>query len=163
MPGLQKSALRARMERELAALRLSLSSIQIPARCPDENELASRISECALSESLNRRLAVRIGALEDALRRMDVEDYGICEDCGERIPLRRLLAAPAVRLCVACQAERDREVVAVRRAVPALPVVPVPGTPIPHRLPGPEKRFSLPPALPARRRKTGTNRTTLTA
>lgn len=31
-----------------------------PRPLSDENELASRISECALSESLNRRLAVRI-------------------------------------------------------------------------------------------------------
>ena len=91
------------------------------------------------------------------------ESLHFCEECGEPIPEARRKALPGVRLCVACQAERDREVVAVRRAVPALPVVPVPGTPIPHRLPGPEKRFSLPPALPARRRKTGTNRTTLTA
>ena len=60
-------------------------------------------------QSMFMGMAVRIGALEDALRRMDVEDYGICEDCGERIPLRRLLAAPAVRLCVACQEEADKD------------------------------------------------------
>ncbi|HEU0277798.1 MAG TPA: DksA/TraR family C4-type zinc finger protein [Rhodanobacteraceae bacterium] len=31
-----------------------------------------------------------------------------CEDCGEPIPEARRKAVPGVRLCVACQTERDR-------------------------------------------------------
>lgn len=32
-----------------------------------------------------------------------------CEECDARIPEARRKAVPGVRLCVACQAERDRE------------------------------------------------------
>ena len=32
-----------------------------------------------------------------------------CEDCDEPIPAARRKAIPGVRLCVACQSERDRE------------------------------------------------------
>jgi phage/conjugal plasmid C-4 type zinc finger TraR family protein len=32
-----------------------------------------------------------------------------CEECGESIPEARRQALPGVRLCVPCQAERDRE------------------------------------------------------
>ncbi|MGH7108110.1 MAG: DksA/TraR family C4-type zinc finger protein [Acetobacteraceae bacterium] len=32
-----------------------------------------------------------------------------CEECGARIPEARRKAVPGVRLCVACQAERDRD------------------------------------------------------
>ncbi|HLI17203.1 MAG TPA: DksA/TraR family C4-type zinc finger protein [Rhodanobacteraceae bacterium] len=32
-----------------------------------------------------------------------------CEECGARIPEARRKAVPGVRLCVACQVERDRE------------------------------------------------------
>jgi phage/conjugal plasmid C-4 type zinc finger TraR family protein len=32
-----------------------------------------------------------------------------CEECGEAIPEARRLAVPGVRLCLACQAEADRE------------------------------------------------------
>jgi phage/conjugal plasmid C-4 type zinc finger TraR family protein len=32
-----------------------------------------------------------------------------CEDCDEPIPAARRKAIPGVRLCVACQTERDRE------------------------------------------------------
>ena len=32
-----------------------------------------------------------------------------CEECGKPIPEARREAVPGVRLCVACQSERDRE------------------------------------------------------
>ena len=32
-----------------------------------------------------------------------------CVDCGASIPQARQLAVPGVRLCVACQAEQDKE------------------------------------------------------
>ena len=32
-----------------------------------------------------------------------------CEECGNEIPAARREAVPGVRLCLACQAERDRE------------------------------------------------------
>lgn len=38
-----------------------------------------------------------------ALARMDAGTYGKCERCGQEIPLERLEAIPATRLCVACK------------------------------------------------------------
>ncbi|MBS0373954.1 MAG: DksA/TraR family C4-type zinc finger protein [Proteobacteria bacterium] len=35
-----------------------------------------------------------------------------CDDCGEAIPEARRLAMPGVRLCVACQAEVDKQATA---------------------------------------------------
>jgi phage/conjugal plasmid C-4 type zinc finger TraR family protein len=37
------------------------------------------------------------------------ESLSACEECGEAIPEARRRALPGVRLCVACQQERDRE------------------------------------------------------
>ena len=34
-----------------------------------------------------------------------------CDDCGEPIPVKRRAALPGVCTCVACQAERDKNVV----------------------------------------------------
>ena len=44
-----------------------------------------------------------------ALRRLELypEDYGICGDCGDPIPMGRLLAKPAARLCIPCMEEQD--------------------------------------------------------
>jgi len=41
------------------------------------------------------------------------ESLSECEDCGEPIPPARRKALPGVRLCVACQEERDQEQAAV--------------------------------------------------
>lgn len=35
------------------------------------------------------------------------EDFGICEECGEPIPIERLLIVPEADLCVNCQSEME--------------------------------------------------------
>ncbi len=47
-------------------------------------------------------------ALEDALRRIEKGTYGVCEECNEKIPPRRLEAFLAARLCVKCQSKLER-------------------------------------------------------
>ena len=44
----------------------------------------------------------------DALRRIQEGTYGICADCGKRIPAARLQAKPEATRCVACQTEYER-------------------------------------------------------
>jgi DnaK suppressor protein len=43
-----------------------------------------------------------VGELEDAVRRLDAGDYGVCEVCGNAIPAERLAARPTARRCVGC-------------------------------------------------------------
>jgi DnaK suppressor protein len=47
-------------------------------------------------------------ALEEALRRIDKGTYGVCDECGEKIPPRRLEAFLAARTCVKCQSRLER-------------------------------------------------------
>ena len=52
-------------------------------------------------------------SVEDAVERARSrlphgESLARCEECDEEIPRARREAIPGVRLCVACQAERDR-------------------------------------------------------
>ena len=115
----QLAGLQRTMERELAALRQSLTPPPAPLKCPDDNEMASRLSECAVDERLHARRVERIRDLEHALGRIGRLDYGLCEACGEPIPFLRLLAAPAVRLCVDCQQARERALALPPAAVPA--------------------------------------------
>ncbi len=37
------------------------------------------------------------------------ESLAVCEECGEEIPPARRKALPGVRLCVACQREREKD------------------------------------------------------
>jgi phage/conjugal plasmid C-4 type zinc finger TraR family protein len=52
-------------------------------------------------------------SIEDAIKRARAQlpagpSLSHCEECGEEIPEARRQAVPGVRLCVACQDERDR-------------------------------------------------------
>jgi DnaK suppressor protein len=45
--------------------------------------------------------------LQGTLTRVDAETYGICTDCGEPIPLKRLMLMPETGRCMACMSGRD--------------------------------------------------------
>src|SRR5258706_9419122 len=48
----------------------------------------------------------QLAELDAALGRRRDGGYGICEDCGDRIPTERLEAYAATRVCVACARRR---------------------------------------------------------
>jgi len=52
--------------------------------------------------------AQMLSDVREALDRLDKGEYGVCEDCEESIPPRRLDAIPWARVCVKCQEARDR-------------------------------------------------------
>ena len=60
--------------------------------------------------SILEQVEAELADVEHALRRLDDGTYGTCEVCGKVIPDERLEAMPAARLCLAHQAEAEREV-----------------------------------------------------
>ena len=44
-------------------------------------------------------------ALDNARSRLGEKDFGLCEDCGAKIPVARLAASPGATRCVACQSQ----------------------------------------------------------
>ena len=53
--------------------------------------------------SMVEQLKDHYDEVADALRRFESGTYGKCERCGNEIPIERLEAIPAARLCVACK------------------------------------------------------------
>jgi RNA polymerase-binding transcription factor DksA len=49
----------------------------------------------------------KLAEVESALRRIADATYGLCSDCGQPIPLSRLMAYPAALRCVDCQARLE--------------------------------------------------------
>ena len=45
---------------------------------------------------------VELEQIRDALRRMDGDEYGTCQGCGEEIPVARLRIVPTTTLCRDC-------------------------------------------------------------
>src|SRR6266498_3704094 len=43
-----------------------------------------------------------------ALRRIEEGSYGVCADCGAKVPEGRMEARPDAARCVSCQGKRDR-------------------------------------------------------
>ena len=62
----------------------------------------------AMSQDARRRREEKLRGVARALRRIEDDDFGWCEDCGEAIHARRLMADPTATLCVACATARER-------------------------------------------------------
>jgi|UniRef100_A0A7C4ETC6 DnaK suppressor protein len=74
----------------------------------DEIDLATGEISRELDAKITMRQHKQLKEIEDALERIKLGEYGICEDCGEPIPEQRLRLFPAARLCVRCQEEMDQ-------------------------------------------------------
>lgn len=46
-------------------------------------------------------------SVEAALRDLDTDDYGLCRQCQQPIPIERLRALPSAQFCVQCQAQEE--------------------------------------------------------
>lgn len=61
----------------------------------------------ALSVAALERSRAQINRLRRALKKIEDDDYGWCEECGEAIPEARLEIDPAADYCVACARRRE--------------------------------------------------------
>ena len=107
MTAKQRERLRQELIDRLTVLyrgvRADLSSVIVAdAVDPDPQDEAeeSAIDELrALDASLDERDRQLAHSIEDALRRMKSDDYGICSTCGCEIPFERLRAVPWTQRC----------------------------------------------------------------
>jgi len=65
-----------------------------------QDEISSQLAEVESRE---------LARIEYALERMKDGQYGVCEGCGENIPLARLNALPYATHCITCQREAERQ------------------------------------------------------
>ena len=75
----------------------------------DEDEQALGEMLQTLASKRNEQQARLLAQIARALRKLAEapDDYGLCEDCEEEIPDKRLKLLPHVALCADCQAKRD--------------------------------------------------------
>lgn len=90
---------------------ITLRSAQ-PTDIDTEGDETDEIQANMIMELVNRlssRDNFRITRINDALQKIAANTYGLCEDCGENIPEKRLLANPHFLTCVACAEDRELE------------------------------------------------------
>ncbi len=60
------------------------------------------IQQQAMAQATERQRAVEISRIENALKRLDEDEYGFCVECGEDISIKRLEIDPAATHCIKC-------------------------------------------------------------
>jgi DnaK suppressor protein len=81
----------------------------------DTYDLASEERDREINFILSDREREKLQLIEEAIERIDEGSYGVCESCESDIAPGRLEAMPFTRLCVSCQAEREKEARQSRR------------------------------------------------
>jgi DnaK suppressor protein len=73
------------------------------ANHPDPNDRASQETDMSLELRNRERERKLIKKIDEAIGRIDSEDYGYCESCGVEIGVQRLEARPTATLCIDCK------------------------------------------------------------
>ena len=60
-----------------------------------------------MQDRLGKRDMARLQRLEIALKKIDDGTFGICDDCGCRIPDKRLEILPGADLCINCAEQEE--------------------------------------------------------
>lgn len=74
----------------------------------DIGDEAANIYNKQILLSLNESERMRLHEVDEALDRMATGTYGICEECGELISLKRLEVRPVAKYCVACLSKMEK-------------------------------------------------------
>lgn len=75
---------------------------------PDEMDLASSEYLQSFTFRLRGREKSFLDKINKALERIDNNSFGVCEECGDEISVKRLEARPETTLCIRCKEDQER-------------------------------------------------------
>ncbi|OGW76209.1 MAG: hypothetical protein A3J72_07400 [Nitrospirae bacterium RIFCSPHIGHO2_02_FULL_40_19] len=58
---------------------------------------------------LRDRERLLLKKIDEAVERIDNGTFGICEECGNRIGVKRIEARPVTTLCIECKTRQEEE------------------------------------------------------
>jgi len=74
----------------------------------DIGDEAANIYNKQILLSLNENERMRLQEVDESLDRIENGTYGICEECGEPIGLKRLEVRPVAKYCVPCKTKLEK-------------------------------------------------------
>ena len=104
----EKEVLRKKIERKLSITREKISQMEEMTQPVTPENSIGRISRMdainnkSVMEAALRTARKELEDLEFASRHIDDEDFGTCENCGEKIEIKRLMFMPGSRRCMRC-------------------------------------------------------------
>jgi DnaK suppressor protein len=76
---------------------------------PDEMDLASSEGLQSFQFRLRGREKTFLEKIDRALQKIEKNEFGVCEECGEPISVKRLEARPETTLCIRCKEDQERQ------------------------------------------------------
>lgn len=76
---------------------------------PDPNDRATVESGRSFELKIRSREKKLLSKIEEAIQRIDDGEFGLCEDCGELIGIKRLEARPVTTLCIDCKTIQENK------------------------------------------------------
>ena len=110
MKTIKEMLLKKREELVLEISRRSKASTESAAQ--DIGDILDSVSEERTRELdliLTDREKRKLAQIDDAIDRIEENTYGLCEECGIKIPKARLKVLPFATYCVECQEKNERE------------------------------------------------------
>ena len=87
----------------------ALTQPKTPEALPDVSDQASAEEDQRFSMRIMEREQNLLKKVNEALARMRKQTYGICEQCGEDIPYKRLKARPVTTFCIECKTLQEQK------------------------------------------------------
>jgi len=106
----QRLRLRAEQLRQQIAAVRRRSDEAAAVEIGDAKDAADARSQAVVADAEMERDFAELREINLALARIDDGTYGICDDCGNAIDPRRVLAQPAALRCLECQAVAESTV-----------------------------------------------------
>lgn len=93
-----------RLERSMRATEEALKPVQLDQTAVGRLSRIDALQGQGLTRNLRERERVQLAQVQSAFRRISEGSYGICVDCGSKVPFGRLHVMPETASCTACSA-----------------------------------------------------------
>ena len=111
---LQQKKIKEQIQRELDETRQDIDSLEELVKPIAPDNAIGRLSRMdaigakSINEASLLREKEKLEQLKSVLEDFDDPDFGICIDCDEEIPVKRIMLMPGSRLCVHCASKMEK-------------------------------------------------------
>lgn len=108
--GFQRVLLEQRKELEEASASSAASQapVQLDQQSVGRLSRMDAIQGQQMAQASERRRQLKLREIAAALKRIEQNDYGYCEECGEEMAAKRLQFNPTVRFCIECLSVKEQ-------------------------------------------------------
>ncbi|MDA3971962.1 MAG: TraR/DksA C4-type zinc finger protein [Desulfobulbaceae bacterium] len=109
----KRAEIKQRISTELIETKEKIESLRLLVKPISPDNAVGRLSRMeaigtkAINEAALGNATCKLGRLQHALTKVDDPDFGSCYECGNPIPLGRILLMPESTLCVGCAEELE--------------------------------------------------------